>query len=572
MQEIAEIQSALSDGRGALVVRLYIEESAIWRHHRSAQGNRDFALLLALSRLDATMLPDIKNVLDCYTEKLSRTLSRLKTLELIVPHGIHFHARAAVAMSACGSESFGSHERRAPLLQKLLHLTDHQLEAVKQQTAMLREHLSDHDVNIRIPDIILNHAIELIKKRLNRDASRYTALMISLHNADFDIRSDIARWFSEQDAEKQREALAFLRVFKGLNLPTNGRHTYLLFPFHLFESIDACHGCLPAVAHYLNAIARLPEARYLWVSNITAHVYSIIRTPRDARQAQAETLARQLFRLAQRRTSGDTTPPHQVDLENVMQKAPIARAKEAILALDARFPRRPPSQQMVQGILHYLQNHPATASTGEAQVFAAVRGGASELANATRTLQGASQKGDYAEAIARNAPYDLGPKSMGLRDITGLVWHAIDRYEAAAGTADSTAKDKDVMRFHVFKALSQCIEDDGHRVCAVGFVARLTSALQGYYPIEVQIDVARPTANGEEMTYANPAAFFSAAAQALDRRLGGAEAIAHEDLNFFVVDTRQSAADLFGPGSRQAAAVNEMMSQYMALTYDWTEL
>ena len=98
-----------------------------------------------------------------------------------------------------------------------------------------------------------------------------------------------------------------------------------------------------------------------------------------------------------------------------------------------------------------------------------VRGGGHTFTNARRALSGIDVL--------------VAPEVTAAR-LLAWVWAGIDRYPLHAVEANlddaAVADHRALMRWAVIKALEQCIEDDGHRVCCNGTAQRLTFALAGY--------------------------------------------------------------------------------------------
>jgi hypothetical protein len=72
--------------------------------------------------------------------------------------------------------------------------------------------------------------------------------------------------------------------------------------------------------------------------------------------------------------------------------------------------------------------------------------------------------------------------------ICAVIWRAIDRIESPQGTPEATAALQQERRDAFVLALSRCVEDLGHIVCAPGQSQRLVLVLQGY-GLGVQVEI-----------------------------------------------------------------------------------
>jgi hypothetical protein len=328
--------------------------------------------------------------------------------------------------------------------------------------------------------------------------------------------------------------------------------------------------CLHAVTLYQRAIEALPLAQQDSAHAQGAGVLrEILRTPAEQMIARTQSLiTTHLGPLAE---AGMVQPnaPYRVDTENVMRSTLITRTKRSILALDQLFPQRPPTSTMIDAIYSYLKNYPNDASDHERRIFTRVRGGQTEQFNAIRTLVGPTQHGDYSDAVVANTPYSLGPKDIGLADLTALIWHAINAYSPKQQSVAATLKETNLMRYHVFKALSQCIEDDGHRVCSVGYAQRITTALQGYYKEHVAIDEDYLLTQAPGPSTVLPQLFFTEVAQAFDRSLTEGQDPSASMMRAFFTATLQQAGEVYGEGAPQVEAVARMAREYLRVTYDF---
>ena len=124
------------------------------------------------------------------------------------------------------------------------------------------------------------------------------------------------------------------------------------------------------------------------------------------------------------------------------------------------------------------------------------------------------------------------------------------------------------MRYHVFKALSQCIEDDGHRVCSVGYAQRIVTALQGFYLKEVRIDGDYLHTQDPARTTIVPQVFFTHQAQRFDRSLIDGQETAAEDLRAFGENTMNQAREAYGADAPQLAQVVNMLEEYIRIAHD----
>jgi hypothetical protein len=306
-------------------------------------------------------------------------------------------------------------------------------------------------------------------------------------------------------------------------------------------------------------------------SRISNIIHSIIATPAAGRSRHAQALHNSLWaelRPVENTLGQPIINPYRVDEENVMRSTPIARTKTSILALARKFPTRPPAIVTVVAITKYLFYEPLSAQGAELAAFTALRAGTTEQFNALRALAGPRQPDDYSDSVRANPPYDLGPVQMGLGDITALIWTAIDRYQPNGTSQETIRKDQALMRYHVFKALSQCIEDDGHRVCSVGYAQRIVTALQGFYPNEVRVDDDAVHMQDAARIGVVPQVFFTQLAQAFDRSHPESQEPTPQRIRTFGDNTIAQAIEAYGANAPQVAQVARMLEEYIQITYD----
>jgi hypothetical protein len=173
--------------------------------------------------------------------------------------------------------------------------------------------------------------------------------------------------------------------------------------------------------------------------------------------------------------------PAPVDREMVMREERVIAVAKSIDALRTNIT----SPIAVVNALDAIESHIKTLSDAKVkpEVLDTIRGGATELENALRTLQGKHRIGDFAVAIRNKPPFKLQDgKSITLDELCAYEWTAIERYQAPSGRLEDTERDQATMKQGIVMALAQCIEDDTHRVCGVGFSERLISVLAGHYP------------------------------------------------------------------------------------------
>ena len=146
------------------------------------------------------------------------------------------------------------------------------------------------------------------------------------------------------------------------------------------------------------------------------------------------------------------------------------------------------TNRTVKEIIKHLKSLDGSRSDG---VLGRVRANRTEIKNALFAMNGPKRRNDYSEALVQSDP---------IKKILATVWQAINRYDfsqvssleqrkglSKAQMRQQTELDKTNMRHNLVMSIAACIEDDGHRVCAVGQRSRFVRVLQGYYS-QVAID------------------------------------------------------------------------------------
>lgn len=176
------------------------------------------------------------------------------------------------------------------------------------------------------------------------------------------------------------------------------------------------------------------------------------------------------------------------DRENVMRGDRITRTKASFRRLIADHTAPSPAEATVI-MSEVLQEIKHLKRTGKARDFNADK--------AIETLSRPRKSRDYTNQLMLNPPYETG--GPGLGQMAALVLQLINQYEKPNASAEATAKEREHLTLSYYKAIANCIEEDGHRVCHVGVSQQLLSVLQGYYP---QIDIDR-------VTRIEPSVYFS---------------------------------------------------------------
>ena len=128
------------------------------------------------------------------------------------------------------------------------------------------------------------------------------------------------------------------------------------------------------------------------------------------------------------------------------------------------------------------------------------RNGRPALEAARRVLGPAQGFGDRGATITDDGNrLNVDNQGLGvvpMARICAVIWHAIDSIESPAGTEAATEALRQERRDALVLALSRCVEDMGHIVCAPGQSQRLVLVLQGYVPgVQVEIyDAPAPVA------------------------------------------------------------------------------
>lgn len=114
-----------------------------------------------------------------------------------------------------------------------------------------------------------------------------------------------------------------------------------------------------------------------------------------------------------------------------------------------------------------------------------------EVSNAIYALIGPRKERDFPNFESIGEATMAGHESVTMKSLLARIWLTIKTYK--------NEKERENLKFSLILALGQCIEKDGHRVCAVGKTQRLLSVLQGYLE-GVDIDAYREKTAAKETT------------------------------------------------------------------------
>jgi hypothetical protein len=147
----------------------------------------------------------------------------------------------------------------------------------------------------------------------------------------------------------------------------------------------------------------------------------------------------------------------------------------------------------VAGSLQILRDHMQTAEQERLPLSQARhRSGVSVLTAARRALGAGPQRETNVAAITHRGNRLVidarGVDRVPMARICAVIWRAIDRIESPQGTPEATAALQQERRDAFVLALSRCVEDLGHIVCAPGQSQRLVLVLQGY-GLGVQVEI-----------------------------------------------------------------------------------
>jgi hypothetical protein len=194
-------------------------------------------------------------------------------------------------------------------------------------------------------------------------------------------------------------------------------------------------------------------------------------------------------------------------------------------------------------------------------------GQSTELENFMRTLDGPRQRGDFSRSMVENPRYYLHDNQyIGLGALTARLWKFIDNYRGFETDNEEIESAKVSMRYGVFRAIADCIEDDGHRVCGVGLSQRLILVAQGRCN-GVHVD-DRPT----------PAAFLNHAALSYFKYQLKEREPTDQEIETFFRETDEQSQALYGDDEFEENDIkvkyhdrlHSDLLAFLGMSYDWS--
>jgi hypothetical protein len=372
--------------------------------------------------------------------------------------------------------------------------------------------------------------------------------------------------------------------------------------------VDFVVGILPAGgdvtarARLIEYLARLPEEQRDEATTACAtlravspasrairYIETVLSTPAGARTERAQALRRALapspYRVRQRGAAPAAAADPRTETarfhaarqhENVMDSVKIARITDSWEHLSRLYPQAPPRGSRLDRFETWLATYPERATEAQKAVFARVRGGDTEAENALRTLKEPMDIGDYSQPLRMNEPFQLATgQYIGVGDVFERVLFAIERLAELKATPEQmeqvehdpeqveymkkqVEREKDLGFYSAFIAVSQCIDDDWHRVCDVGFLQRCFIILQGRVP-GVFID--------DEVPKVTPQDMVTFVTGRLRQRWGDHEPPLHALRGFFDENVAAARA-LYGQGSAEAGVVETHLDDYLTFEFD----
>jgi hypothetical protein len=573
---IEKIRQSLTTDRKDAIITCYARESEGYRGN-TAKDKKELALLEVLSELSSHALAQtpsmIDNVLNALPDGSKITPQhRFEVLPFLKAYGTSLPQFLEVSLVLYPEKRFRT---KQTVYKQLEALRNTPVSALPDLNSLLKD-LKERSSTARSRDHRWHYILSSLIIYYNQNGRARTQ---SLINRTVEATRVGFPPLGENNLEKislvpEAEWPNFLNIINETRILFGPKWTIIavcdLLQYRTHEEWRSCLAALRIFSPDLAALERAASTSTIDLQIIT-NIRSIITTPATGRSRHAQALHISFWAQQQpvENIRGQRiVDPYRIDEENVMRGTPIARTKASILALARKFPARRPTRPMLTEIASYLFLEPLSAQGAELAAFTAIRAGATEQTNAMRTLMGPRQPDDYSDSVSTNTPYDLGPMRMGLGDITALIWTAIDRYQPNDTPQETILKDQDLMRYHVFKALSQCIEDDGHRVCSVGYAQRIVTALQGFYPNEVRVDDDSVHMQDAARIGVVPQVFFTQLAQAFDRSHPEGQEPTPQRIRAFGDNTIHQAIEAYGANAPQVAQVARMLEEYIQITYD----
>ena len=190
-------------------------------------------------------------------------------------------------------------------------------------------------------------------------------------------------------------------------------------------------------------------------------LFQILATPHARRAQECE-------RLLRNAPQPRNFAAHRDDMESTMKALRVHLTSQALKRLNAALPQAINMLDQLAQLRTYLQAGLQADSPASPR-----RAGGTAWEHALRTLDAPKREGDLSPAIRFNPVVRLEDgKAVRLGHVCALVWVGIHRQPEA---------EREALRRELVRALEQCIEDDGHRVCKVGLAERLAGVLHDHY-------------------------------------------------------------------------------------------
>jgi hypothetical protein len=305
----------------------------------------------------------------------------------------------------------------------------------------------------------------------------------------------------------------------------------------LLDALEPFHAQRGVLREVLRAVAEVPlEARGFFIETAM---------PIFKREGELGERLRRVTNLsAEFRATVLALTPAAVNPENVMDARRMRLAIVSINALQALFPtvdRDASLKALKAHLLEHGQNSFYGHTDPDKKVIR------TNLDHALHVLNGPRLDGvDLSGSLEQNETFSRDGFQIGVGDLAALWW--------TAASALPDPHERENARYSVGRALVDCIEDDGHRVCNVGITQRLVRALRGYYP-QVQPDPL------------SAAQVLQVTADELKREHG--EKPSEEALAAFPEKVQRMAADHLDLETDEARELPDEVARFLDLTYDW---
>jgi len=160
------------------------------------------------------------------------------------------------------------------------------------------------------------------------------------------------------------------------------------------------------------------------------------------------------------------------NLENVMNAERMAKTKVSIGLIYSLLQGKKINEEVcIQEFRLYLEH----LQKGTRHASFARRNGMNEVDNAFYTLERSGHLEDHDSILRGDAQIYIHLEDgtpVTIKSLLAKTWWLINW--------QFKDKQQDVLKESLVRAIGQCIEDDGHRVCNVGKSQRITTVLQGY--------------------------------------------------------------------------------------------